>query len=434
MISKLWTKFRQSFVGEKIRSVFPDSMVNVLEHLSLAILATIFYGYPARKLTVIGVTGTDGKTTTAELIYEILTKAGKKAALISTVSAKIGQEEIETGFHVTSPHPWKLQKLLREIVNRKINYVVIESTSHGLAQNRLFGCNFKIGIVTNITHDHLDYHKTYENYLKAKAKLFKGVEVAVLNNDDESYKLLSNRLSNYSINKFVTYGIKSKADFIPENFKFKTQLLGDFNQYNCLAAIAATSSLGIPKEEIREAIALFSGVKGRMEEVKKGQDFKVVIDFAHAPNSLKNALEALNKEKNKDNKLIAVFGAAGLRDKKKRPLMGEISGKYADMTVITAEDPRTEDLNEIIEKIAQGCLKSGAVEQDKDKFKIDDKKNCFFIIPDRKEAIEFAIRKLAKKDDIVVVCGKGHEKTMCFGKKEYPWSDFRAVEESLKKN
>ncbi len=429
MISRLWTKFRQSSAGEKIRSFFPDPMVNILEHLSLAILATIFYRYPARRLTVIGVTGTDGKTTTAELIYGILIKAGKKAALISSISAKVGQKVIETGFHVTSPHPWGLQRLLREIVNKKFNYIVIEVTSHGLAQNRLFGCNFKVGVITNVTHEHLDYHKTYQKYLQAKARLFKTAKIAILNCDDESYSYLRQFCLK---KKCFTYSLKQKADFTPQNFKFKTTLPGQYNQYNCLAAIAAASALGIPNTKIRKTISTFKNVRGRLEEVGKGQDFKVIIDFAHTPNSLKNVLSFLKEEKAPGSNLIAVFGSAGLRDKQKRSLMGEMAAEYADIAVITAEDPRTEDLNQIIEKIAQGCFKNGAKELKKESFALKGKTPCFFRVPDRKEAIEFAIKKLAQKGDIIVICGKGHEKSMCFGKIEYPWSDHKAVMQALK--
>lgn len=419
MIGKLWSKFRQSSAGEKIRLFFPDPFVNILEHLTLAILATIFYRYPARRLIVIGVTGTDGKTTTSELIYEILTKAGKRTALISSVSAKIAKKEIDTGFHITSPHPWRLQKVLREIVNKKFNYVVIEVTSHGLSQNRLFGCNFKVGVVTNVTHEHLDYHKTYKNYLKAKAKLFDRVKVGVLNRDDESYNYLSAKCITHRT-KYVTYGLKKKADFNPKTFPFKTLLPGEYNQYNCLAAIAATSFLGIPPAKIRQTLVSFKGVKGRMEEIKEGQDFRVIIDFAHTPNALKNALETLSAQKIKGARLIAVFGSAGLRDRTKRPIMGEVAGEYVDLIVLTAEDPRTEDVNQIINEIAQGALKEGAQEG-----------KTLFRVPDRGEAIKFAIQKLAKKGDIVVICGKGHERSMCYGKTERPWSEHQAVQEAL---
>jgi len=258
----MWHRFRQSFFGEKIRLLFPNWAVNIFKHLPLAVFAVIFFRYPARKLKVIGVTGTDGKTTTVTLIHEILVNWGKKAALISTVTAKIGQKEIDTGFHVTSPDSWKLQRLLREIINQGFEYVVLEATSHGLVQNRFFGCHFKIGVVTNITHEHIDYHKTYLNYLKAKAKLFDRVKVGVLNRDDESFDYLNQKLKKKKI-KVISYALKNKADFTPQNFPFKTPLLGDYNQYNCLAATAATSSLKIPALQIKKTLASFKGVEGR---------------------------------------------------------------------------------------------------------------------------------------------------------------------------
>lgn len=404
------------FVIRKIKNFF---------HLLVAIFSVVFFRFPSKNLKVIGVTGTDGKTTTATLIHHILVGAGQKAALISTVTAKIGAQEIPTGLHVTSPHPWKLQQLLRRIVDRNYQYVVLEVTSHGLDQHRVFGVKFLMGVVTNVTHEHLDYHKTYENYLKTKAKLFKGVEYAILNRDDVSYQYLSSIVNRQS-SITITYAIKKRADFTPQTFKFKTSLLGEYNQYNCLAAIATTASLGLSREKIRKAVASFKGVKGRMEEIDEGQDFKVIIDFAHTPNALKNVLKALaRRSSRRGDRLIVVFGCAGLRDKAKRPMMGEIAAQYADFIVLTAEDPRVEDVNEIIEQIAKGCLKKGAKEK-------GSKPPCFFRIPDRRRAIKFAIQKLAKKGDIVVICGKGHEQSMCFGKTEYSWSDQEEARKALR--
>jgi len=390
-----------------------------LYHLLTAILFTILYRFPARKLTVIGVTGTDGKTTTTNLIFHILKEGGKKVSMISSVNAVIGERKCETGFHVTTPAPQDIQKYLAQAVKAGSQYFVLESSSHGLSQNRLWGCFFKVGVVTNITHDHLDYHRTYENYLKAKGKLFERVKKAVLNRDDESYKYLKTKNIEHRT-KIITYGIKDGADFTPQTFKFKTSLPGEYNQYNCLAAAAAASSLGIFDEQIKKALVSFKGIEGRMDEIKLGQNFRVVIDFASTPNSLKNALQTLTSQKVKGGRLITVFGSAGLRDKMKRPMMGEMAGKYADLIVLTAEDPRTEDVNQIIEEIAQGVLREGVKEG-----------KTFFRIPDRKEAIKFAIQKLAKKGDIVVTCGKGHEKSMCYGKTERPWNEYEVVQKAI---
>jgi len=408
-MGEIIVRLRQLNFINRIRQLIPDKVVNYLYHLPLAFLAVLYYRYPASNLKVIGVTGTDGKTTTATLIFNILKKAGFKTALISTVSAKIGKRDLPTGFHVTSPDPWELQRILRLISDQDFDFLVLESTSHGLDQFRLLGCNFKIGVITNVTHEHLDYHKTWENYLKAKAKLFGRTEYSILNKDDRSFQ----RLRRLASGKIITYGFK-KADLTPKEFPFKTSLPGDFNQYNLLAAVAAAKILEIDDQVIRQAIAEFKGVVGRMDEVKMGQNFRAFIDFAHTPNGLKNSLKTLKSFK--PRKLIAVFGAAGLRDRTKRPMMGKIACFWADKVILTAEDPRTEDVNQIIEQIASGCkIKSKIIRES-----------------DRRKAINLAIM-MAKKGDIVGIFGKGHEKSLCFGIKEYPWSEHKVVKKALKR-
>lgn len=380
-------------------------------HLLQAILANLIYAFPSRKLTVIGVTGTDGKTTTVHLIHHILSLAGLKADLISTVSAP--------GLHTTTPDSMVLQRLIRQAVDRGTKYLVLETTSHGLDQHRLWGVKFQIGVITNVTHEHLDYHQTYENYLAAKAKLLSGVGTAILNRDDKSYPYLKSQCQN-SKAKIATYGLKNAADFTPRNFKFQTSLPGAYNQYNCLAAIATSVALGVKADKIRKAVASFKGVIGRMEEIIEGQNFRFIVDFAHTPNGLENVLKTLKLLVPKRSSLIAVFGCAGLRDARKRPMMGEIASRLADMAVLTAEDPRTEDVNDIIEQISVGCRKAGGREG-----------KTFFRVPDRREAIKFAIG-LAKKGDIVVICGKGHERSMCFGTTEHPWGDQAEARKALK--
>jgi len=387
-----------------------------LKHLIGAIVATLVYRYPAKNLKIIGVTGTDGKTTTVHLIYSILKLAGERTAFVSSIEARIRDKEIDTGFHVTTPNPWLLQRLLRQMVDEEVEYLVLEATSHGLDQHRLFGCNFQVGVITNITHEHLDYHKTFKKYLAAKAKLFHGVKIAVLNRDERHFNYLKRAGGRTRI---VSYGINKEADYTLKKFKFKTKLSGKYNLYNCLAAIATAKALGIKDEIIRKAVADFSGLPGRLEKIDKGQDFSVFVDFAHTPNGLENVLQALRKEKK--GRLIVVFGCAGERDKTKRPIMGEIASRLADLVVLTAEDPRTEDVDKIIDQIAAGCQKAGWIEGEK-----------YFRVPDRREAIKFALKKLAKKGDIIVICGKGHEKSMCFGNTEYPWSDQKEVRLALK--
>ena len=390
----------------------PQKAKNWLKHLPLAFLALVYYRFPSRKLKVIGVTGTDGKTTTVNLIYHLLHEADRAVGMVSTVSARIGSEEIETGFHVTAPNPWVLQKLLRQMVEEKNKYLVLEITSHGLDQFRFFGIDFEIGILTNIAHEHLDYHGSFKNYRQAKLRLFQGSKTVILNKDDPSFDFFKEKLL---AKKLITYSLKSQADFTPKNFDFKTKLIGDYNRYNCLAA--AAFSLGLKKETIKKAFLSFPGLPGRMEEISEGQNFKVIIDFAHTPQGLEQTLKALKKLKKKKGKLIVVFGCAGERDKQKRPMMGEIAGKLADLVVLTAEDPRTEKVRDICQQIALGCQKA----------------NCkSMVIVDRTQAIEFAVSE-AQKNDIVVICGKGHEKTICFGRTEYPWSDQEAAKKVLEK-
>lgn len=423
-----------------IRFLVPQKLVNYIKHLPQAFLALIFYRFPSRKLKIVGVTGTDGKTTTVSLIYHILKESGAAVAMVSTVSAKIENEEINTGFHVTAPDPWQLQKLLQRMVEKKLKYAVLEITSHGLDQFRDVGIFYEVGVITNVTHEHLDYHKTYKNYLEAKAKLLRRSKVAVLNRDDESYEYLETEMQRRRGTKMVTYGIKNKSDFTLENFPFKTRLPGEYNLYNCLAAVAAASILGVSSETIRKAVFSFQGVAGRMEEITEGQSFRVIVDFAHTPNALKQVLGTLRENLKNKARLIVVFGAAGLRDKGKRPLMGKVAGQLADIVVLTAEDPRSESAEDICQEISAGCREAGVKEQyvtaeatvvDSSVTKRSEER-AYLVIPDRQEAINYAICNLAKKGDIVVVCGKGHEKSMCFGITEYPWSDQEAVKKALK--
>jgi UDP-N-acetylmuramoyl-L-alanyl-D-glutamate--2,6-diaminopimelate ligase len=220
--------------------------------------------------------------------------------------------------------------------------------------------------------------------------------------------------------KIITYGLKNKADFTPQAFLFKTNLLGEYNQYNCLAAVAVASFFGVSKEIIQKTLAEFKGVEGRMDEIRNDSELRVFVDFAHTPNSLKNILKSLSEIKKTGSKLIAVFGSAGGRDHAKRPLMGQNAAKYADLIVLTADDPRTESVEEITEEIAKGCLKEG--------FK--DGKNLFRVL-DRNEGIRFAIQDLAKKGDIIVVCGKGHQKYFYQGKEEIPWDEHQVIKKIL---
>lgn len=409
----------------------------------LAYFSAAFHDFPGRALTVIGVTGTDGKTTTATLIHMILLKAGFKAGLISTINAIIGDKAIDTGFHVTTPEAPDVQKYLRQMVDAGLTHVVLEATSHGLAQHRVTGCEFDIGVVTNITHEHLDYHGDFQTYMKAKGTLFQMLSttaqknhgnprLAVINKDDLSYNYLSEITK---VNQ-LSYGLTSLADiysssiettFNGTNFyinspggsqKIRSSLFGDYNVSNCLAAYTTTVfGLKITPVIAAEGIESLKSVSGRMERIDLGQDFTAIVDFAHTPNALKRVLETTRNMT--DQRVIAVFGSAGLRDREKRRLMAEISVKLADITILTAEDPRTESLAEILEEMIMAGLGAGGKEME-----------SIFRIEDRGEAIRFAVSQ-AKPGDVVIVCGKGHEQSMCFGNIEYPWDDRTAMKAAL---
>lgn len=415
---------------------------------ALADLSAAFYGFPARKLTVIGVTGTDGKTTTSNLIYQILRTSGIQTGMISTVNAQIGERILDTGFHVTTPEAPDVQRYLAEMVAEGLSHVVLEATSHGLAQQRVAACEIDLAVVTNITHEHLDYHGTYENYRAAKGRLFTELastvakehgnpRLAVLNMDDSSFEYLSALIDHLGGGiRTVTYGFRPIAELYAgdimvdsggltftvflagERTEITANLLGEYNVSNCLAAIAATVlGLGVEMDQARQGIAAMMPIPGRMEIIDLGQDFLAVVDFAHTPNALLRALQTAHQLSH--GRVIAVFGSAGLRDREKRRLMAEISAEQADLTVLTAEDPRTESLDGILAEMASGAVSAGGEEG-----------RNFWRIPDRGEAIKRAI-KMAKPGDVVIACGKGHEQSMCFGKVEYPWDDRTAMTAAL---
>jgi UDP-N-acetylmuramoyl-L-alanyl-D-glutamate--2,6-diaminopimelate ligase len=408
-------------IARRVRPLFPQVIVNYLYHLPKAILASRLFGNPAQDLEIIGVTGTDGKTTTSTLIYHILKTAGKKVALVSTVDAKIGRKTLKTGFHVTSPNPFALQALLRRMRSQKIRYVVLEVTSFGLDQFRIYPIHPKIAVLTNITHEHMDYHQTFENYLGAKLKLFKKAEHAVVNKDlpvfgEINAKLLKVLFSTYSLHidsqmrpDKIEY-LEDKTIFTLGDMTYTLPMTGEYNLYNALAAISTALLLDISPTDIKRALSSFKGVKGRMEEVENKRDIHAFVDFAHTPNALKEVLTNLRSHKKQGEKLIVVFGAAGARDASKRPIMGLEASRIADKIILTAEDPRFEDPSEIAKEILSGVPTN--------------KRKNVIIEPDREKAIDYAVNHLAQKGDWVVVCGKGHEESMNLdGFEETPWSD-----------
>ncbi|HSN95057.1 MAG TPA: UDP-N-acetylmuramoyl-L-alanyl-D-glutamate--2,6-diaminopimelate ligase [Anaerolineaceae bacterium] len=424
-------------------------------HTILAYLAAGLHGFPARQLRMIGVTGTDGKTTTSTMVYEILRHAGKKVGMVSTINAVIGDEVLDTGFHVTTPDAPDIQAYLGEMVARGIEYCVLETTSHGLHQGRVIACDFDIAAVTNVTHEHLDYHGNYQNYLQAKGILFEmlsqtpakeigNIRLAVLNKDDESYAYLK-RVSPKSQTAYSRVNeAELWADQIedtPNELRFtchwgdrtypvRTHLVGAFNVSNALAAISvACIGLEIPVEVALETLASMHGVAGRMEKIDLGQTFQSIVDFAHTPNALDVALtSARNQTK---GRVIAVFGSAGLRDREKRKMMPMVAIRRADLTILTAEDPRTESLDAILQDMAEAALSVGGVEgRDTYNPEGDDAPANFWRIADRPDAIRKAL-SLARPGDLVISCGKGHEQSMCFGLIEYPWDDRVAMRVAL---
>lgn len=375
---------------------------------ALSVIATAWSAYPAEKLKLIGVTGTDGKTTTASLIYWILRNAGFKVGLISTVGAKIEDREYDTGFHVTNPDPIALQSFLAKMVRLGCEYVVVEVTSHGLDQGRVYGLNFEIGVLTNITHEHVDYHKSFEAYRNAKLKLFENSKISILNQDDENSKWIERKIKSRPIyyGKLVEHAVVDGA----AAYRFKEQ----YNLYNCSAASHVAIELGVSPSVIAEAIKTFPGIPGRMEEIENSRGIRVIVDFAHTPNALENVLSVLSKQKGR-GKLVVVFGCAGERDVKKRPMMTEVAIRLADFSILTAEDPRSEHIEDILNQMEKTAVKPK-----------------FVSIPERGEAINYAINKAAKKGDMVVICGKGHEKSMAYRGIEYPWSDQTAAKLALR--
>lgn len=406
-------------------------------------LSAAFYRFPSGRMKVIGVTGTDGKTTTSNLIFQILLAAGIPAGIISTVNAVIGKEVIDTGFHVTTPEAPDVQQYLARMLASGLTHVVLETTSHGLAQDRVAGCDFNIGVVTNITHEHLDFHGSYENYRAAKGKLFEQLKsadeagsgqpsLAILNKDDTSFDFL------HSITHapIVSYGLSESADIWAEEivasplgtrfivhsqdatYPFETKLVGHYNVSNCLAAIAAaTVGLNISWSDAQRGIKNLPGVPGRMELIHLGQNFTAIVDFAHTPNALKRAIETARTLTN--GRVIAIFGSAGLRDREKRRMMAEVSAELADISILTAEDPRTESLDSILSEMAAGSESRGVVEG-----------VSYYRVADRGDAIRLGLQ-LAEPGDLVISCGKGHEQSMCFGEKEYAWDDRIAMKAAL---
>lgn len=356
------------------------------------VLANIRYGFPGRKLKIIGITGTDGKTTTCFFLNSILNTWGKKTGLITTVEVRIGEHSHTTGLHVTTPDPWELNRLLSEMVTEQCEYVVLEVTSHAIHQKRILGIPFLIAGLTNITPEHLDvHHGSFESYAATKRSLLSKATQSF-----ESENIADDTLTGVHLS-----------------------LPGEYNYLNAKLAAAIARSLGVPNDVVKKGLEAVAHIPGRMDVVYE-QDFKVIVDFAHTPNGLQAALSSAQKLVPGGGRLISVFGSAGERDQYKRPEMGKIAATIADIVVLTLEDPRSEDVNVIINQIAQGALDAGKHEGED-----------LFRKPDRTEAIRFAIKTLARPDDVIMITGKGPEQSMNIGGVEYGWDEVGVVKNIL---
>ena len=418
-----------------VKTVLMDRIPNynnlvIPYHKLKAMMMAHKYRFPGKRMRVIGVTGTNGKTSTCFMIWKMLNEAGHKTGLMTTVAWGVDklEEQIE---HMTTVDTETLNQRMQRIAESGAEFLVLEITSHALAQNRIYGVPIEIAVMTNVTHEHLDYHKTFKNYRDAKRKLFKVAKYGVINEDDESWSYFAS-----DVDEYITYGINGgilKAEKIElaaegvkyevkgadEKLKIRTHIPGKFTVYNSLAATAVGLKLGLTRKEIEDGILALVSVEGRMNRVNEGQDFEVIVDYAHTPDAFLKVFESVVPSRRA--RVISLFGGAGRRDESTRAERGEIGAKNSDIVIITEDDSRDEDRTLIAEEFARGAEKAGKT-REKD----------LFVILDREEAIEKAI-SLAKKDDIVLVLGKGHEKTILRAEGAVPFEDLKVVRKVLKK-
>ena len=398
---------------------------------ALAKIGAKYYDNPCDKLNIIGVTGTNGKTTTAFMIKNILESCNEKVGLIGTIANYIGDEKLET--ERTTPESLELQELFRNMVDKGVKYCVMEVSSHSLALDRVYGVDFEVGIFTNLTRDHLDFHKTFENYYKAKYQLFPRSKTSIVNIDDKYGVRITEDLQRENIENFITYGIKNKADIMAKNEKLenmdilfdlvtedKTERVllpipGEYNIYNALGAISACKVLGISLDDIKEGLKHVV-VPGRCERAARGHKlpYEIIIDYAHTPDGLENILKTAREFTS--GRLISVFGCGGDRDKVKRPQMGKIGTDLSDIAVITSDNPRSEEPDSIIDDIIAGI-----------------EKDNYIRITNRHEGIEKAM-EIAEEGDVIVIAGKGHETYQILNTGTIHFDEREVIEEILKKN
>jgi len=420
-----------AIVCEELPSKLNDRITYVVvsdSSFALGVMSANYYDNPSKELKLIGITGTNGKTTTCTLLHDLVTDLGYMAGLLSTVVNKIGKTEIPTTH--TTPNPMTLNELLRSMVDSGCEYCFMEVSSHAIHQNRIAGLDFDIAGFTNITHDHLDYHNTFKEYINAKKQFFDELSkhaVVITNSDDKNGMVMTQNTKA----KIKTYALKSMADYKVKvlensfsglvlsfnNQEVYTSLIGGFNAYNLNLVFAVATELGLDSIEILTSISKLKSVDGRFQYFKSDKNIIVIVDYAHTPDALKNVLSTIDDVRTKNETVITVIGCGGDRDKAKRPVMAEISAKNSDKTILTSDNPRTESPEEIIKDMQAGIPAERSAR--------------VMSITDRKEAIKVACA-LAVEGDIILVAGKGHEKYQDKKGVKAPFDDYKIVEESLK--
>lgn len=427
-------------VRQSVKRLIPSGIFPLIEPLGHKLEAVLFHalaGFPARGMKVIGVTGTNGKTTTSYMIHKMLTQAGYKTGLMTTVAYGVDNDIRPQIHHMTNVAVPELVRRLKWMKSQKIDWLVLETTSHALAQNRVWGVPYSIAVMTNVTHEHLDMHGTFDRYRDAKRKLFQlanrnksGLQTGIINAEDASATLFKRDIASS-----VMYGVKKgelqardielspdgsnyTAFYKGKELKVTCHIPGNFNVYNSLAAVAVGGVVGLSQDQIEQGIAALRRVEGRMDPIDEGQDFGVIVDFAHTPDSFDKLFKDLRPVVK--GKLIVMFGSAGRRDEAKRAIQGELAGRYADEVIITEEDDRDIDGREILEAIASGAEQAGRV-----------RNQDLFLVHDRTEAIKFSLSR-AKKGDTVLLLGKGHEKTIERADGEHNWDEVGTAKAALR--
>jgi UDP-N-acetylmuramoyl-L-alanyl-D-glutamate--2,6-diaminopimelate ligase len=424
-----------------VKAMIPHRLFGAVEplgHLAEAVVFNVAYGFPARGLKVIGVTGTNGKTTTSFMIHRMLSDAGYKAGLMTTVAWAKDDKIIPQVHHMTNVPIPELMKRLRAMRQAGTEWLVLETTSHALAQHRTWGIPYSVAVLTNITHEHLDYHRTFERYIAAKKRLFqlaqrnkKGLQMGVANADDPQgpvfaaetqhailYGIEKGRLRAGNI-KLDANGISYDIELPAESYHIVSHLAGSFNVYNSLAAVGVGRALGLTVKQIEQGIASLDAVEGRMTTIVEGQAYSVIVDFAHTPDSFEKLLREMRPTVK--GKLIVLFGSAGRRDEAKRAIQGRLAGEYADEVIVTEEDDRDIDGQEIMNQIAGGAQESGKKRD-----------HNLFLVHDRTQAIDFAVGRASGPDDTVLLLGKGHEKTIERADGEHPWDEIATAHAAVR--